>query len=454
MTATTGSAEDLAVIPSNVYPGTTSRTAEGVVTIGGVGVDELAQRHGTPLFVYDEDDFRTRCTAMAQAFGRYGKVHYASKAFLSVEVARWVEQEGLSLDVCTGGELAVALHAGFPPERIAMHGNNKSADELTAAVTAGVGHVVLDSLVEIERLNAIAEQHGRVVDVLVRVTPGVNAHTHEFISTAHEDQKFGFSISGGKAIEAVRAVFATQHLRLVGLHSHIGSQIFDLDGFEIAAHRVIGLLGDVVSEFGRRAEQLSIIDLGGGLGISYVPGDDPLPVSALADALADIVARESAALGLPVPTLAVEPGRAIAGPPGVTLYRVGTIKDVELDGGGVRRYVSVDGGMSDNIRGALYDAEYDVRLASRVSTVDGVLSRVVGKHCETGDIVIRDCWLPGDLQTGDLLIVGATGAYCYSMSSRYNMVMRPAVVAVRDGQSREILRRETVADLLSLEVTQ
>ncbi|RUP39221.1 MAG: diaminopimelate decarboxylase, partial [Gordonia sp. (in: high G+C Gram-positive bacteria)] len=348
----------------------------------------------------------------------------------------------------------IALHAGFPPARIAMHGNNKSADELAAAVTAGVGHVVLDSLVEIERLNAVAEQHGRVVDVLVRVTPGVNAHTHEFISTAHEDQKFGFSISGGKAIEAVRAVFATQHLRLVGLHSHIGSQIFDLDGFEIAAHRVIGLLGDVVAEFGRRAEQLSIIDLGGGLGISYVPGDDPLPVSALADALADIVARESAALGLPVPTLAVEPGRAIAGPPGITLYRVGTIKDVELDGGGVRRYVSVDGGMSDNIRGALYDAEYDVRLASRVSTVDGVLSRVVGKHCETGDIVIRDCWLPGDLKTGDLLIVGATGAYCYSMSSRYNMVMRPAVVAVRDGQSREILRRETVADLLSLEVTQ
>ncbi|HNP57468.1 MAG TPA: diaminopimelate decarboxylase [Gordonia sp. (in: high G+C Gram-positive bacteria)] len=454
MTATTGRAEELAIIPANVYPGTTSRTAEGVVTIGGVGVDELAQRHGTPLFVYDEADFRARCTAMAQAFGRYGKVHYASKAFLSVEVARWVEQEGLSLDVCTGGELAIALHAGFPPARIAMHGNNKSADELAAAVTAGVGHVVLDSLVEIERLNAVAEQHGRVVDVLVRVTPGVNAHTHEFISTAHEDQKFGFSISGGKAIEAVRAVFATQHLRLVGLHSHIGSQIFDLDGFEIAAHRVIGLLGDVVAEFGRRAEQLSIIDLGGGLGISYVPGDDPLPVSALADALADIVARESAALGLPVPTLAVEPGRAIAGPPGITLYRVGTIKDVELDGGGVRRYVSVDGGMSDNIRGALYDAEYDVRLASRVSTVDGVLSRVVGKHCETGDIVIRDCWLPGDLKTGDLLIVGATGAYCYSMSSRYNMVMRPAVVAVRDGQSREILRRETVADLLSLEVTQ
>lgn len=454
MMSTTGSAAELAVIPANVYPSGTSRRADGVVTIAGVGVDELAARHGTPLFVYDEADFRARCAAMAQAFGRYGRVHYASKAFLSVEIAKWVEQEGLCLDTASGGELAVALHAGFPAERIALHGNNKSVEELTMAVSAGVGHIVVDSLIEIERLDAIAGEHGVVADVLVRVTPGVNAHTHEFISTAHEDQKFGFSISGGKAIEAVRAVFAAQHLHLVGLHSHIGSQIFDLDGFEIAAHRVIGLLGDVVAEFGRRAEQLSIIDLGGGLGISYLPSDDPLPVSALADALAGIVARESAALGLPVPTLAVEPGRAIAGPPGVTLYRVGTIKDVALDGGGVRRYVSVDGGMSDNIRGALYDAEYDVRLASRVSTADGVVSRVVGKHCETGDIVIRDCWLPGDLQPGDLLLVGATGAYCYSMSSRYNMVMRPAVVAVRDGQSREILRRETVADLLSLEVTQ
>ena len=450
----TVSAAELADLPANVYPRGTARSANGVVTIAGVAVDELVHRHQTPLFVYDEADFRARCAAMREAFGRYGRVHYASKAFLSVEIAKWVEEEGLSLDVCSGGELAVALHAGFPAARIALHGNNKSVAELDAAVAAGIGHVVLDSLTEIDRLDAVAARHGVVADVLIRVTPGVNAHTHEFISTAHEDQKFGFSISGGESIEAVRRVFAADHLRLVGLHSHIGSQIFERDGFEVAAGRVIGLLGDVVDEFGERAEQLSIIDLGGGLGISYLAPDDPLPVAEPADALAAIVERESAALGLPMPTLAVEPGRAIAGPPGVTLYRVGTIKDVVLDGGGIRRYVSVDGGMSDNIRSALYDAEYDVRLASRRSTADGVLSRVVGKHCETGDIVVRDCWLPGDLVPGDVLIVGATGAYCYSMSSRYNMVCRPAVVAVRDGQSREILRRETVADLLSLEVTQ
>jgi len=448
------SAAEVAAIPVNVYPAGTARNADGAIAIGGIGTDELADRYQTPLFVYDEADFRARCAAMREAFGRYGKVHYASKAFLSVEIAKWVEQEGLSLDVCSGGELAVALHAGFPAQRIALHGNNKGEDELEAAVTAGIGHVVLDSLTEIERLDAIAARHGVVADVLIRVTPGVNAHTHEFISTAHEDQKFGFSISGGKAMAAVRAVFATDHLRLVGLHSHIGSQIFDLDGFEVAARRVIGLLGEVVAEFGARAEQLSIIDLGGGLGISYLPTDDPLPVTTLADSLAGIVERETAALGLPMPTLAVEPGRAIAGPPGVTLYRVGTIKDVDLDGGGQRRYVSVDGGMSDNIRSALYDAEYDVRLASRTSDAPPVVCRVVGKHCETGDIVVRDCWLPGDLAPGDVLIVGATGAYCYSMSSRYNMVTRPAVIAVRDGQSRVILRRETVADLLSLEVSQ
>ncbi|QKT06837.1 diaminopimelate decarboxylase [Gordonia sp. X0973] len=444
-----------AQIPANVYPAGTSRDGDGMLTIAGVRADDLAQRHGTPLFVFDEADFRARCTAMREAFNRYGKVHYASKAFLSVEIAKWVEQEGLNLDVCSGGELAVALHAGFPAERIALHGNNKAVDELDDAVAAGVGHIVLDSLIEIERLEQIAARRGAIADVLIRVTPGVNAHTHEFISTAHEDQKFGFSISGGNAMTAIRAVFASEHLRLVGLHSHIGSQIFELDGFELAAQRVIGLLGDVLAEFGReRAEQLSIIDLGGGLGISYLPVDDPLPVTRLADSLAQVVAREAAALGLPTPTLAVEPGRAIAGPPGVTLYRVGTCKDVELDGGAVRRYVSVDGGMSDNIRGPLYGAEYDVRLASRVSDAPAAQTRVVGKHCETGDIVIRDCLLPEDLVPGDLLVVGATGAYCYPMSSRYNMALRPAVVAVRDGASREILRRETVADLLSLEVPQ
>ncbi|MFW0784231.1 diaminopimelate decarboxylase [Gordonia sp. CPCC 206044] len=445
----------LATIPANVWPRNAARDDSGEVTLAGVGVSDLAERHGTPLFVVDEADFRSRCADMIAAFGPYGRVHYASKAFLSTQIARWVDEEGLSLDVCTGGELAIALRAGFPPERIALHGNNKSVDELAMALDAGVGHIVLDSMIEIERLDSLAAERGVVADVLVRVTPGVEAHTHEFISTAHEDQKFGFALAGGVAMDAVRRVFATDNLRLVGLHSHIGSQIFDMDGFELAAHRVLGLLKDVVAEFGvDRTAQLSIIDLGGGLGISYLPDDDPLPVDKVAETLADIVRRESAAVGLPMPRLTVEPGRAIAGPGTVTLYRVGTVKDVTIGTNLTRRYVSVDGGMSDNIRTVLYEAEYDIRLVSRVSEAPAVVSRVVGKHCESGDIVIKDCWLPSDLGPGDLVAVAATGAYCYSMSSRYNMTMRPAVVAVREGESRVLLRRETIDDFLSLEVSE
>ncbi|GAA4748073.1 diaminopimelate decarboxylase [Gordonia alkaliphila] len=447
------SPEAMAEIPANVFPRNASRNADGVLEIAGVTVDQLAQDYGTPLFVYDEADFRSRCADMQAAFGPYGRVHYASKAFLSVQVAKWVQSEGLSLDVCTGDELAIALHAGFPAEHIALHGNNKSEAELDAALAAGVGHIILDSMIEIERLDRLAGERGVVAEVLVRVTPGVEAHTHEFISTAHEDQKFGFALAGGVAMDAIRAVFATENLRLVGLHSHIGSQIFEIDGFELAAQRVLSLLAEVVAEFGvEKTSQIRVLDLGGGLGIAYVPSDDPPPVKILADALAAIVERESTRLGLPMPLIAVEPGRAIAGPAGITLYRVGTIKDVALDGKTVRRYVSVDGGMSDNIRTVLYDAEYDVRLASRESTASAVVCRVVGKHCESGDIVIRDCWLPEDLAPGDLLAVGATGAYCYSMSSRYNMAPRPAVVAVNEGTSRAILRRESVEDFLSLEV--
>lgn len=447
------SAAEMLRLAPNVWPRNLIRGADGTVSVAGVTVTELAAEFGTPLFVIDEDDFRSRCREMAQAFGGGENVRYAAKAFLCSEIARWVHDEGLSLDVASGGELAVALHAGFPAERIALHGNNKSVAELTAAVNARVGHVVLDSMTEIDRLDAVAAAAGVVQDVLIRVTVGVEAHTHEFISTAHEDQKFGLSLAGGAAIEAVRRVFATDHLRLVGLHSHIGSQIFDVGGFEIAAHRIIGLLRDVVAEFGvAKTAQLSTVDLGGGLGISYLPHDDPPPVADLAAKLTSIVATESALVGLPVPRLVVEPGRAIAGPGTITLYEVGTVKDVAIGGGRHRRYISVDGGMSDNIRTSLYGAEYDVRLASRGSAAGPVLARIVGKHCESGDIVVRDAWVPDDIVAGDLLAVAATGAYCYSMSSRYNLIGRPAVVAVRDGRARLILRRETVDDLLSLEV--
>ena len=447
------SPEELLRLAPNVWPRSTVRDEAGVAGIAGVAVTDLAQEYGTPLFVIDEDDFRFRCQEIAAAFGGGQNVHYAAKAFLCSEVARWIDEEGLCLDVCTGGELAVALHANFPPERITFHGNNKSVPELTTAVKAGVGHIVLDSMIEIDRLDAIAGEAGIVQDVFVRLTVGVEAHTHEFISTAHEDQKFGLSVASGAAAAAVRRVFAADHLRLVGLHSHIGSQIFDVAGFELAAHRVIGLLQEVVAEFGvEKTAQISTVDLGGGLGISYLAPDDPPPVSELAAKLSAIVSDESAAVGLPTPRLVVEPGRAIAGPGTITLYEVGTVKDVDVSSTAHRRYVSVDGGMSDNIRTALYDASYDARLVSRVSDAPATLARVVGKHCESGDIIVRDTWVPGDLAPGDLLAVAATGAYCYSLSSRYNMVGRPAVVAVRDGRARLILRRENVDDLLSLEV--
>ena len=444
---------DALKLAKHVWPRNLVRGDDGVVRVAGVPVTQLAGEYGTPLFVIDEDDFRSRCREMAEAFGGGDNVNYAAKAFLCGEIARWVGEEGLCLDVASGGELAVALHAGFPAERIALHGNNKSVDELTAAVNAGVGYVVLDSVTEIDRLDAVAGAAGVLQDVIVRVTVGVEAHTHEFIATAHEDQKFGLSLASGAAMAAIRKVFAAKNLRLIGLHSHIGSQIFEVDGFELAARRVIGLLRDVVAEFGpEKTAQIGTVDLGGGLGISYVPQDDPPPVADLAAKLKSIVHHESAAVGLPTPRLVVEPGRAIAGPGTITLYEVGTVKDVAISGTAHRRYISVDGGMSDNIRTSLYGAQYDVRLASRSSAAAPALARIVGKHCESGDIVVRDAWVPDDVTPGDLLAVAATGAYCYSMSSRYNLIGRPAVVAVRDGEARLVLRRETIEDLLSLEV--
>ena len=451
-------ADDLDLLAPAVWPRGARRGERGAVQIAGVDVRDLAEEFGTPLFVVDETDFRGRSAEFAAAFGA-SAVHYASKAFLCTEVARWVAADGLSLDVCSGGELAVALRAGFPAARITFHGNNKSADELVAAVEAGVGCVVLDSFHEIVRLDAVARERGATVPVMIRLTVGVEAHTHEFIATAHEDQKFGFSTAGGAtsdAAEAARRVLKAASLELVGLHSHIGSQIFDTDGFEVAAHRVVQFLALLHEEHGATAlAAVRTLDLGGGFGIAYRVGEDPVDVPRLAKELRAIVERECAAAHLDVPAIAVEPGRTIAGPGTVTLYEVGTIKDVALSGG-VRRYVSIDGGMSDNIRTALYDAVHDVRLVSRSSARDGtgesVLSRVVGKHCESGDVVVRDCWLPADLAPGDLLAVAATGAYCYSMASNYNRVPRPAVVAVRDGAARPMLRRETLDDQFRLEV--
>jgi len=422
---------------------------DGVLTVAGLAAGELAAEFGTPTYVLDEDDFRNRARAFRDAFGGIGAdVFYAGKAFLCVAVARWIAEEGLNLDVCTGGELAVALRAGFPAERIGLHGNNKSVGELRRALEAGVGRIIVDSVEEIARLESLTAEMGVSAPVLVRVTTGVEAHTHEYISTSHEDQKFGFSIAGGDALAAVRRIAAAPGLTLLGLHSHIGSQIFVTDGFEVAARRVLRLHAQIRDDLGLELPEL---DLGGGFGIAYTTQDDPATPHALATSMRAIVDAECAQLGIATPRLSVEPGRAIAGPSTFTLYEVGTTKDVELDGGASRRYVSVDGGMSDNVRPALYGADYSCTVASRASDAGPVLSRVVGKHCESGDIVVRDEYLPSDVRAGDLLAVPGTGAYCRSLASTYNHVPRAAVVAVRRGEARVILRRETEADLMALD---
>ncbi|WP_405612237.1 diaminopimelate decarboxylase [Streptomyces sp. NBC_01511] len=436
---------DLNTLDDKIWSRTVSRDEDGVATVAGLPVTRLAEEFGTPAYFLDEADFRARCRAWTDAFGKDADVFYAGKAFLSRAVVHWLKEEGLNLDVCSGGELATALDAGMPPERIALHGNNKSVHEIERAVVAGVGRIVLDSFQEMVRVAHIAQRLGRVQPVQIRVTVGVEAHTHEFIATAHEDQKFGIALADGQAAEAVRRALRLDGIELIGIHSHIGSQIFDMAGFEVSARRVVELLAAVRDEHG---VELPEIDLGGGLGIAYTPEDDPSEPHEIAKSLTAIVTRECESAGLRTPRISVEPGRAIVGPTAFTLYEVGTIKPLE----GLRTYVSVDGGMSDNIRTALYDAEYSVALVSRRSDAEPMLSRVVGKHCESGDIVVRDAFLPADLAPGDLIAVPATGAYCRSMASNYNHVPRPPVVAVKDGGARVIVRRETEEDLLRLDV--
>ncbi len=439
------------VDPNALVPSLWSQTAvksDGVLSVGGVALPELVREHGSPAYVLDEVDFRARARAFRDAFAGF-EVFYAGKAFLCSTVVRWLAEDGLSLDVCSGGELLVAERAGFPMERIGFHGNNKSPRELERAVELGVGRIIVDSFHEIDRLAAVTGDLGRAPGVMVRVTAGVEAHTHEYIATAHEDQKFGFSIASGDALEAVRRVHEAPGLRLLGLHSHIGSQIFDTSGFEVAARRVLALHATVSEELGVEMPEM---DLGGGFGIAYTTQDDPSDPAQLATEMSKIVEHECRALGITQPRLSIEPGRAIVGPSMCTVYDVGTVKEVALDGGHRRTYVSVDGGMSDNIRTALYDADYSATLASRASAAPAVLARIVGKHCEAGDIVVKDEFLPGDVRPGDLLAVPGTGAYCRSMASNYNHTLRPPVIGVRDGKTFTVMRRETEDDLLATDV--
>ena len=424
------------------------------LSISGISATALAQEFATPAFIMDEADFRARAIswddALKSAFGENaGTVYYAAKAFLCTEVARWIKDIGIGIDVCTGGELAVALAGGVDPAKIELHGNNKSVAEINKALSVGVGTIVIDSLFEIDRVATAATQYGKVQRVLLRLTPGIEAHTHESIATAHEDVKFGFSIASGSAWKAIEAVRTHSSIELRGFHAHIGSQILDTDSFEISAERLIALLAKYRDAFG---VELPELDLGGGYGIHYVPGDEELAPSVAMQAVASAVIKHCAVHSLNIPKISIEPGRAIVGPTMFTLYEVGTVKDVTLENGDNRRYISIDGGMSDNIRPSLYKADYTAVLANRTSTAPLLSTRLVGKHCETGDILIYSIELAGDIAPGDLLAIPATGAYGRSMASNYNHVLRPPVIAVKNGKARVIVRRESEADLLGLDI--
>ena len=417
----------MTALPRHLLPD--NATVEGGrLHIGGVDLITLAEEHGTPLFVYDEKHLRDRCRQAVAAFG--DGVSYASKAFLCKAMARLAHEEGMHLDVASGGELHVALAAGVPAERLVLHGNNKSVEELTTALERGVGRIVIDSFDEIDRLEPLVEQVGRRPKVLVRITPGVEAHTHEFIQTGQDDSKFGFGVNSGAAEQAIARVNASEHLELVGLHCHIGSQIFAVDSF----HKTVGVLAPIFQPLG-----LAELSIGGGLGVAYVEGEEAPTITdwgaMVVDACraAGITARVTA-----------EPGRAIAAAAAVTLYRVGTIKDLP----GIRTYLSVDGGMSDNPRPVLYGSGYETFLPRAVEAPRDKVVRVVGKHCESGDLLVAEGRVPDDVAVGDVLATPVTGAYGHSMGSNYNKVPRPAVVFVQDGTARVVVRRETYDDLL------
>lgn len=437
---------------SNVWSLNSTRTADGVLEIAGVSATEIVAEFGTPVYVVDEADVRARARGIKESFdqefariGSSAKVYYAGKAFLSAQVAAWMIADGLNIDVCSGGELAVALAGGAPAHRLGLHGNNKSVAEINRAVSVGIGAIVVDSLIEIERIATAAITHGRTQSVRLRVNSGVHAHTHEYLATAREDQKFGIPLADVAATVAV--IRSYRSLNFLGLHSHIGSQIFESDGFAEAARRLFAVHAELLVD-----GPVPELNLGGGFGIAYTSAETALATGEIAKSFADIVAELATELGIPVPIIAIEPGRSVIGPSTTTLYTVGTIKEVVVDGTAVRTYVSVDGGMSDNIRPALYEADYSVRLANRVSAAEPVLVRVAGKHCESGDIVVHADYLPGDVTPGDLLGVPVTGAYGWSMASNYNYVGRPPVVAVRGGEARLIVRGENETDLLRRDV--
>ena len=437
---------DLNVFTPALWP-MTAVVDGGLLSIGGLPVTQAVAQLGTPLYLIDEDDFLSRAKAFQQAFEPW-QVVYASKAFLCQAVASWVSQLGIGLDVCSAGELAVALRAGVDPASLVLHGNNKSAELLDSALKAGVGRIVVDADDEIDRLVAMAAKQKQRVSVLLRVTPNVKASTHAHVQTAIKDQKFGFDLDKGLALSALQRLQTEPDLELLGIHCHLGSQIRDLATYRQVVDRLVSLL---VAYRQITGLELSELNLGGGFGIAYTPVDQPLAATEIASSLKAAVSQACAQVGIAEPACTVEPGRAIVGPAGVALYTVGTVKAVELEEG-IRTYVAVDGGLSDNPRPALYQAEYSAWLANRSSTAEPKLCRVVGQHCETGDVIVANAFLPGDLRPGDLIAVPASGAYQRSMASNYNCSLRPPVAAVREGKVRVLLRRETIDDLLRVDV--
>jgi diaminopimelate decarboxylase len=438
----------VSTLPQNL-PGTMAVNARGHLEIGGVDVTKLVKRYKTPLYVFDEALIRRRCQEYRMAFQkvypRYS-VAYAAKALMTMAIVRIIEEEGLHLDVVSGGELHTAMKAQFPAERIFFNGNNKSVEELTMALRYGVGRIIVDSFNEIDILDDLAgqftdvESAGKRIPVFLRVTPGVEAHTHHYIQTGREDSKFGFSIGAGSAMAAVIRTLRSKNLELKGIHCHIGSQVFDLDPFKITVKKILDFRLDVYRSTGLVLHE---VNMGGGLAARYLENDDPPSIDAYVSTLAAEVTRVCGETGMPFPHLAVEPGRSIVAEAGTTLYTIGTIKDIP----GVRSYIAVDGGMTDNPRYALYQADYRALVANRATTPPDTHYAVAGKCCESGDMLIMDTVLP-KVKSGDILAVLSTGAYCYSMASNYNRVPRPAAVLVNNGVSEVIVERETYDDLI------
>ena len=426
----------------SILPTTAARSADGHLVIGGCDVVKLVERFGTPLMVMDRTTIESNAAKVIAEVQDASRVFYAGKSFLCIAMCQLIDGLGMGIDVCTGGELETALRAGFPGERILFHGNNKSADELETARAAGVGRIVVDSFDEIQRLSG-AEMSTKL---LVRVTPGVEAQTHQYVRTGQEDSKFGFPLTDGVALEAVRRALEVPGCTFVGLHAHIGSQIFDLGGFDLAIKRISDFAAQVLDELGTAIAE---VNMGGGFGIKYVEWEDPLPLQDVARGIVQNVKKEFKKRSLDEPDVFLEPGRCIAGPAGLTAYTVGTVKGRS----GGRTFASVDGGMSDNVRPALYGSSHEALLANRVDAKDDGAISIAGKHCESGDVIIHDAKLPANLSVGDLVCVTATGAYNYSMASNYNRTPRPPVILVADGNATEIVRRETIEDILQLDAS-